>query len=378
MRLPYSAKPAPAATGSGPQTDQLGGSIGSEANQTPEFLKRDPAAPKRKSWREVLPVHPAAELFPLLSKEELKGLSDDIKKHGIRTNLAVWESDEGRFLLDGRNRLDAAEMAGLLTLDEYGRLCLKTPDGPRELRFNTLSTGQTLYKNDPYSLVCSFNIHRRHLTAEQRREIIAKLLKADAERSDRSIGKLAKADHKTVAAERAKQEACGEIPHTEVRKDGVGKRKQAARKRARRKAREQAEKRKQQEALNELRADYSDEAIDSRTTATARRFFDRLGLELSRFIVDETSKNWEEYIPIINKLEKLVEAAGAVDQTDVERTADARKAEDTSPNGPQSCAQCGGHIDGKERPVRVAGEAVWLHPECKPFWAKGDGWGLRR
>ena len=42
-----------------------------------------------------------------------------------------------------------------------------------------------------------------------------------------------------------------------------------------------------------------------------------------------------------------------------------------------TCVQCGGVHDGKERLHTAGDRTVWLHPECKPFWAEGDGWGLR-
>lgn len=48
------------------------------------------------------------------------------------------------------------------------------------------------------------------------------------------------------------------------------------------------------------------------------------------------------------------------------------------PKGGSKCAQCSGHPDGKEQQYVVGGQQVWLHPECKPFWAEGDGWGVRR
>ena len=35
---------------------------------------------KKQSWRDVLKVHPAAELFPLMSDAELKELGEDIKR----------------------------------------------------------------------------------------------------------------------------------------------------------------------------------------------------------------------------------------------------------------------------------------------------------
>jgi hypothetical protein len=72
----------------------------------------------------------------------------------------------------------------------------------------------------PYDLVLSANAHRRHLTAEQKRELIAKVLKAKPELSDRAIGKVAKVDHKTVASVRSK--ANGEFPH-KARTEATGR-----------------------------------------------------------------------------------------------------------------------------------------------------------
>jgi hypothetical protein len=40
---------------------------------------------------------------------------------------------------------------------------------------------------DAYSYVMSANIHRRHLTIEQKRELIGKLLKAQPKQSNRQI-----------------------------------------------------------------------------------------------------------------------------------------------------------------------------------------------
>jgi hypothetical protein len=82
--------------------------------------------------------------------------------------------------------------------------------------------------DDPYSYVISANIHRRHLTGEQRRELIGKLLEANPEKSDRQIGSMAKSDGKTVATVRAEKERRAEIPHVGARIDAKG-RKQPAR-----------------------------------------------------------------------------------------------------------------------------------------------------
>jgi hypothetical protein len=78
---------------------------------------------------------------------------------------------------------------------------------------------QNLHDGDPYAIALSLNVHRRHLTTEQKRELIDKLLTAKPELSDRQIGKIAKADGKTVAARRTKKESRAEIPHVETRTD---------------------------------------------------------------------------------------------------------------------------------------------------------------
>jgi hypothetical protein len=71
--------------------------------------------------------------------------------------------------------------------------------------------------------VCAQNAHRRHLSQEQRRRIVAELLRADPAKSDRAIGSMAKVDHKTVAAVRCQAEAVGEIPQQKTRTTSDGK-----------------------------------------------------------------------------------------------------------------------------------------------------------
>ena len=38
------------------------------------------------------------------------------------------------------------------------------------------------------------------------------------------------------------------------------------------------------------------------------------------------------------------------------------------------CVQCRGPMDGKERPVAIGGNTVWLHPECERFYRKLKEW----
>src|SRR4051794_24871647 len=67
------------------------------------------ASAQRKSWRAVLKIHPAADLFPSMSKEDLITLGEDIKTNGMLVPIVMFENT----LHDGRNRLDAMEMVGL-------------------------------------------------------------------------------------------------------------------------------------------------------------------------------------------------------------------------------------------------------------------------
>ena len=194
------------------------------------------------SWRDVLPVHPAADLFPLMTANELRKLGEDLRKNGLRTAVAVFK-EQKHFppaLLDGRNRLDAIEAAGIaINVESCG-----TDADPRiqfscrAFPIDTIEIRGDQPLGDPYAYVVSANIHRRHLTAEQKRELLAKVLKATPEKSDRQIAETAKTDHKTVASVRAEQEARGEIPHVSTRTDSKG-RQQPARKPSERKSREE-------------------------------------------------------------------------------------------------------------------------------------------
>ena len=147
-----------------------------------------------KSWRDVLKVHPAADLFPMMSPDEIKSLGEDIQRNGQRVPIVLWAptpDDHGRWqLLDGRNRLDAAELAGIevvsIRTDKGGRVDVTAPhrhlygrDGGRSAIDGTSLTA------DPYEYVLSANVHRRHLTGEQKRELIAKVLKAQPGSSNR-------------------------------------------------------------------------------------------------------------------------------------------------------------------------------------------------
>jgi hypothetical protein len=177
------------------------------------------------SWRDHLKIHPSAELFPLMSEGELRELGEDIKKNGLRSPIIICK---GRRLLDGRNRLDAMELVGLkfeIERNYYGYYGFRYDLGDDELNdFFHKSEGIREFKGeDPYAFVLSANLHRRHLTGEQKRDLIAKVLKAKPEASNRQIATQVKADHKTVAAVRNDLESVGEIPHLEKTVGADGK-----------------------------------------------------------------------------------------------------------------------------------------------------------
>jgi hypothetical protein len=171
------------------------------------------------NWRAHLQVHPAAELFPLLSEAELEELASDIAKNGLRAPIVGWALD-GQFLLDGRNRLDALALLGLLYEIDDHHVGVKKWTGERWSdrsggRLESECEFQNFYDGDPYAIALSLNVHRRHLTPDQKRELIAKVLKAKPEQSNNSVAKQVKADDKTVAKVRRDLESTSEIPKLE-------------------------------------------------------------------------------------------------------------------------------------------------------------------
>jgi hypothetical protein len=62
-------------------------------------------------WRDYLKIHPACEEFPSLLPDELRALGDDIKRNRLREHAKVIRDGDGYAVIDGRNRLDAFELA---------------------------------------------------------------------------------------------------------------------------------------------------------------------------------------------------------------------------------------------------------------------------
>ena len=185
-----------------------------------------PAFPKGRltpppNWRDYLDVHPAAGAFPLLSEKELKRLAGDIQRNDLRADVVLWRPDDKTepALLDGRNRLDALALIDPLTVDQ-GELCIKRIDGS----LRQIKNCRTITGGDPQKHADSLNLWRRHLKPEEKRDLIARWIKTNPEKSNNAIAKETKiATDKTVAAVRAELEATSEIPKLEKTVGADGK-----------------------------------------------------------------------------------------------------------------------------------------------------------
>lgn len=114
------------------------------------------------------PVHPAAELFPMMPDAELQELVADIKKHGLLRPVEIYQGQ----IIDGRNRAKACELAGVTIRTAIA-----------EIPENIL----------PTEYVLSLNAHRRHLTPSQKAAAAVgaiPLLEKEANERQRLAGKL--------------------------------------------------------------------------------------------------------------------------------------------------------------------------------------------
>jgi len=106
----------------------------------------------------ALEFHPLADLFPLIEGEEFDQLVEDIRANGLRHTIILHEGK----ILDGRNRYRACLAASVEPETMVWR-----EEWPHHGRGGALA------------YVLSVNLHRRHLTTDQRAAIAAELAALD-------------------------------------------------------------------------------------------------------------------------------------------------------------------------------------------------------
>src|SRR5262249_20088589 len=156
-------------------------------------------------------------------------LGEDIKNNGQQQPIAIIEKARRRpdgtlhvkdpplqEVLDGRSRLDAMELVGIKVIGKDGLL-------DDHIKRIVVDTDEV----DPVAFVISANIHRRHLTTDDKRDLIAKLIQATPETSDRQIAETVKASPTTVGTVRAKMEAKGDVSKLDTRTEARGRKQPA-------------------------------------------------------------------------------------------------------------------------------------------------------
>lgn len=139
------------------------------------------------------------QVMPPLADDEYDALLLDIREHGI--TVPVVYDQHGR-IVDGHHRVMIAE-----------RLRIDVPSVVREYASD----------EDARSAAYALNLHRRHLSREQRRELLAASIKADPGLSDRQHAARAGVAPSTAGAERARLEESGELSKLDSRTGADGK-----------------------------------------------------------------------------------------------------------------------------------------------------------
>lgn len=145
--------------------------------------------------------HPIASMFPRMDSFSFADLKADIAKHGVIEAVTLFEGQ----VLDGRHRLEAAQQLA----KEGVIVSLPTAEFAGD-------------KADAYTFVASANLHRRHLSAQDRRAVAEHLLRINASFSDRQIAATAKLSPTTVGSVRKEMEERGEVSKLDTRTDKRG------------------------------------------------------------------------------------------------------------------------------------------------------------
>lgn len=128
------------------------------------------------------------QVMPELTAEEYLELKIDIATRGVMVPI---EYDEYGNVLDGYHRLRICEELGIKNYPKVIRAGMNEAEKLTHAR--------------------KLNIARRHLTCEQKRELIRDQLRATPEQSDRQIAKILGVHHTTVSTQRKDLEENGDV-----------------------------------------------------------------------------------------------------------------------------------------------------------------------
>jgi len=148
---------------------------------------------EEKGPNQIIEIHPAASVFPLMSDEDIASLADSISEHGLREKIhvlrTVRDSTPVYTVIDGRNRLEALRRHHGMTDDQLVEHSF--------VKVNLGTMGAT-----PAEYVMMANIERRNLTQAQRRDLAGKLVLMIQE-EQKNKPKSEKVDALSAAAEKA-------------------------------------------------------------------------------------------------------------------------------------------------------------------------------
>jgi len=152
------------------------------------------------------PIHPYAEMFPMLSAENLRVLADDIDVNGQREPIVLCDGK----ILDGRNRAAAMDM-----------LAAEQPEVEWSPEYEDM-TQLFEFTGDALEYVVSKNLHRRHLTTQQRAILGVKIKEAEEDRAkERRKATLKKGDEKPEVENLPQREEQGKARDVAGKKVGV-------------------------------------------------------------------------------------------------------------------------------------------------------------
>lgn len=138
------------------------------------------------------------QVMPRLTADEYADLEQSIKTDGVLVPIIVSPGGE---IIDGHHRAEIAR-----------RLGVHCPEVVKHGAATELRT-----------FAYSLNLNRRHLTREQRRDLIAQSLRQDPQLADREHARRTGASHPTVAVVRQKLEQSGDVEELSTRTDSLGR-----------------------------------------------------------------------------------------------------------------------------------------------------------